>query len=130
MTTDTNIIKEYLELKEKINSEDYFIGFVTYEHKKRLLLKQENTSKIYALTNRFKILETKDDKEFDNFFDFLESYFLDPQSVDIKTIEFFETIQEATSWLFGEQLVKPIKQKALMQSVEKLDRLMKLSDHT
>ena len=130
MTTDTNIIKEYLELKEKINSEDYFIGFVIYEHKKRLLLKQENTSKIYALTNRFKILETKDDKEFDNFFDFLESYFLDPQSVDIKTIEFFETIQEATSWLFGEKLVKPIKQNALMQSVEKLDRLMKLSDHT
>ena len=34
MTTDTNIIKEYLELKEKINSENYFIGFVTCEHKK------------------------------------------------------------------------------------------------
>lgn len=130
MTTDTNIIKEYLELKEKINSENYFIGFVTCEHKKRLLLKQENTSKIYAITNRFKILETKGDKEFDNFFDFLESYFLDPQSVDIKTIEFFETVQEATSWLFGEKLVKPTKQNTLMQSVEKLDRLMKLSDHT
>lgn len=98
---NTNIIKDYLNLKSKINSDDYIVGFVTSESQKRILLKEENSKRVFALTQTMRILKIKDNKEFNSFFELIESYFTDSQSVQVKDIEFFKTTQEAMSWLFG-----------------------------
>lgn len=121
---NVDIIKDYLSLKAKINSEDYFVGFVTSENQKRVLIKEENSKRIFALTQKLRILETKDE-EFNSFFDFIESYFTDPQSVKIKDIEFFKTMNEAVSWLFGNKLVT-FNSKLFIQE----EKPIKLSDHT
>lgn len=124
MFMNVDVIKDYLSLKNKINSEDYFVGFVTSENQKRLLIKEENSKRIFALTQKLRILETKDE-EFNSFFDFIESYFTDPQSVKIKDIEFFKTLNQATAWLFSSKL--SVLNPVIFVQEEKP---LKLSDHT
>ena len=91
-----NIISDFLQLRDKVNSELHFVGFLT-KNGKRLITRTDSGSEIKVLTDLLKVLSY--DKVYKEPFDIILSYFTDKGSITISDIGFFDNIQEAATWL-------------------------------